>query len=52
MNRRILLSTLAGLALATYGSRKHMRSPGGSPAALDSANHAQWDENGYFNGFG
>lgn len=50
MNRRILLSTLAGLALATYGSQAYAFING--PAALNPANHAEWDENGYFNSFG
>jgi hypothetical protein len=48
MKRRIVLTTLvAGLGLAAFGSHVY-----GVGAALDSSNHAQWDENPYFNSFG
>ena len=49
MKRRIFLSAMAaGLGLAAFGSClwRVRRS------VVDPANHSQWDENGYYNGFG
>jgi hypothetical protein len=57
MKRRIFLSAMAaGIGLsAVLGSAVYAAfptSPSNSVSVVDPANHSQWDENGYYSGFG